>query len=190
MKRMLLPLNLQYFAEPDAGGGAGEGDKGGSGDWIDDFYADNKKDENMIPKSRFDSINTKYKELLDATKTKDTEYADLVKKLEDADGSSKTLQETIDAGTQRIEALEGLIQGMLESELEQIDEEYHELVPKDKPIEEQLDWLRKAKAKGLFGSKGYEFEIGQPSNPRGRQGSTRTEGMNPIQLLTMGYGSK
>lgn len=194
MTKMLLPLNLQFFAE-DGGGAGGEG--GGDGDWLDNYYSDKDKEgkgdkgnENMIPKSRFDSVNSKYKDLLDSSKSKQTEYDDMVKQLEEHGNTAKTLQETIDAGGKRVEALEIVIKGMLDAELEQIDADYHELVPSDKPIEEQLDWLRKAKSKGMFGSKGYEFEIGQPSNPRNSGKAGRADGMNPLQMLSMGYSNK
>lgn len=192
MTRNLLPLNLQFFAE----------DAGGAGDtWVDAYSGDTSTestgtkqestttDESMIPKKRFDDINNRYKALNDDYKNRQAEYDDMVKQLEDGKSSSKQLQDTIDAGNKRVEALETVIKGMLDAELEQIDEEYRELVPADKAVEEQLDWLRKAKQKGLFGSRGMEFEIGQPSNPQRGSRKSGTEGMNPLQLLTMGYSN-
>ncbi|MFP5303333.1 hypothetical protein R2R70_19300, partial [Cobetia sp. SIMBA_158] len=68
--KMLLPLDLQFFAEGGEGdtGGDGGTDTGGGDDWIDNYYAgqdndkdtDTKQDETMIPKTRFDKVNTKY----------------------------------------------------------------------------------------------------------------------------------
>jgi chromosome segregation ATPase len=192
----LLKLDLQYFSADDGGAGG----SGGSGDWIDEFYGETEgnkdsskdnKDENMIPKSRFDSVNTKFKELSEASKTKQAEYEELQKSY-DAEVSSKSeLEEGVKARDSRIEALEGVLKGMLDAELEQIDEELRELVPSDKPIEEQLQWFAKAKQKGLFGVTTMEYEIGGMSNPgKSAKGSKGYEGMNPIQLFTMGYGSK
>lgn len=195
IKKLLMQLDLQYFAAE--GEGAGEGDNGG---WLDDYYqegdggkdnpAGNKPTEAMIPKARFDKVNAKYKELVELNNTKQGEYDELVKTLDENTENYKKLEESYTASTERIEALEGLLKSMLDAELEMIDEEYHELVPKDKPIEQQLEWLTKAKQKGLFVKTSFEFEIGQPSNPRqAGKGAKMYEGMNPIQLLKMGYGN-
>lgn len=189
-----MTLDLQYFATD------GEGTEGSGGDnWLDSYYsqgegeketAGDKQHENMIPKARFDKVNAKYKELTELNKAKQGEYDELVKKLDEGTESYKKLEESYTASTERIEALEGLLKSMLETELEMVDEEYHELVPKDKPIEQQLEWLTKAKQKGLFVKTSFEFEIGQPSNPRQNgKGHKLYEGMNPIQLLKMGYGN-
>ena len=186
----LLRLNIQFFAE---------GGEGGSGDeWVDSFVLDgsedtNKKDEKpeekMIPKKRFDDVNTRYKALNDDYKNRQTEYDEMVKQLDDSAASAKELEKTIKAGTDRITVLEGVLSTMLESELALIHEEYRELVPADKPIEEQLAWLGKAKATGLFVSKGFEYEIGGISNPKQSGNKGKTEGMSPIQLMTMGYSN-
>ena len=196
LKELLLKLDLQYFATD--GEGTGGDDAGGGDSWLDDYYpqgnekkgAEDKQPENMIPKARFDKINAKYKELSELNSTKQAEYDELVKKLDEGTESYKKLEESFTASNERIEALEGLLKSMLDAELEMIDEEYHELVPKDKPIEQQLEWLTKAKQKGLFVKTSFEFEIGQPSNPRQTgKGAKMYEGMNPIQLLKMGYGN-
>lgn len=196
LKELLLKLDLQYFATD--GEGTGGDDAGGGDSWLDDYYpqgnekkgAEDKQPENMIPKARFDKINAKYKELSELNSTKQAEYDELVKKLDEGTETYKKLEESFTASNERIEALEGLLKSMLDAELEMIDEEYHELVPKDKPIEQQLEWLTKAKQKGLFVKTSFEFEIGQPSNPRQTgKGTKAYEGMNPIQLLKMGYGN-
>lgn len=196
VKTLLLQLDLQYFATD--GDGAAEGGNGGDS-WLDTYYpndtgekgsAADKQADNMIPKARFDKVNAKYKELTELNATKQAEYDELVKKLDEGTESYKKLEESFTASNERIEALEGLLKSMLDAELELIDEEYHELVPKDKPIEQQLEWLTKAKQKGLFVKTSFEFEIGQPSNPRQNgKGHKVYEGMNPIQLLKMGYGN-
>ena len=192
IKKLLMTLDLQYFATDGEGGSDGD-------NWLDSYYsqgeekngaADDKQNENMIPKARFDKVNAKYKELTELNATKQAEYDELVKKLDEGTETYKKLEESFTASNERIEALEGLLKSMLDAELEMIDEEYHELVPKDKPIEQQLEWLTKAKQKGLFVKTSFEFEIGQPSNPRQTgKGSKMYVGMNPIQLLKMGYGN-
>jgi exonuclease VII small subunit len=196
----LLPLNLQFFATDEGSGGT-------SDNWIDDYYKsiegnqdDNgndgksddksKQDEHMIPKKRFDEVNKKYKELSDLMKTKQVEYDEMVKKVEEGEASLKEAQKAIEKGKERIKTLEKVIQGIFEAELEEIDEAYHELIPEDMSIEEKLDWLVKAKKKGLFKSQSYEIEIGGMSNPAKQTSSRSFEGLNPIQLLTMGYGQR
>lgn len=192
MNKFLMPMNLQLFATDEAGGGSEGGSEGGS--WVDTYLnstnTENQKDEpkeTMIPKKRFDDVNNRLKALDTDYKNRQAEYDELVKQMEEGETSKKQLEETIEAGNKRVEALEGVLKTMLDAELEQIDEEYRELVPADKPIEEQLEWLAKAKAKGLFGSRGMEFEIGQMTNPQRGSRKATTENMNPLQLLTMGY---
>ena len=191
MEKKLLRLDLQHFAE-DAGGEAGTEGKGGT--WIDEFYQPGKDDstEQSIPKKRFDEVNNRYKALDTDYKARMVENETLQKQIEESGATKKQLEESVEAGTKRVEALEGILKTMLDAELEQIDEEYRELVPADKPIEEQLEWLGKAKSKGLFVSKGIEFEIGGVSNPgpagngKGQKGYAN---MSPLQMMTMGYSS-
>lgn len=220
--RNLLKLHLQFFAADGgtAGGGADSGstgtDKGDSGtdagttggedtSWIDSLYADDStkddqtaadqpttktddstEDDTMIPKKRFDSVNSKYKDLSTSNKT-------LVADMEQLQNDYSALEAAHTAADTRVKSLEKVLTGMVEAELEAIDESYHDLIPSDKSVEEKLDWIRKAKAKGMFGSGSgsYEYEIGGMSNPgssgsRGRQ----TQGLNPLQLMQMGYGGK
>ena len=206
-----LTLHLQFFAADGgtAGGGSTDGgdaaatDKGGDStdgsdtSWIDSLYADDdaktepaatetKEEESMIPKKRFDSVNSKYKELSSNSEKLTGEYEKL-------QGDYSALEAAHKAADERVHSLEKVLVSMVDAELEEIDESYHDLIPTDKSVEEKLDWIRKAKAKGMFGSGSgsYEIEIGGMSNPgsaaaRGRQ----TQGLNPLQLMQMGYGSK
>lgn len=190
---LLLKLNLQFFAADEGGTGAeGAAAAAGTGSddssWIDDLYSggndEGKTDENMIPKSRFDSVNEKYKQLSSDSKAKEAGYAESATKLEAAENTAKEL-----GG--RVESLEAVFKTMVDAEMEQIDESFHDLIPTDKSVEQQLDWIMKAKQKGMFGLTGsgsMEFEIGNMSNPKGNGKGRSTEGLNPIQLLTMGYG--
>lgn len=189
-RKFLLPLDIQFFASEGAEGGEEDNgvNEGDSGSWVDDILRSDKSKETMIPKKRFDDINNRYKTLSDDYKNRQAEYDEMTKKLEESSASYKELEKTVQAGTERIKTLESVLKTMFDAELEQIDEEYRELVPADKPIEQQLEWLAKAKAKGLFGTKSLEFEIGQMSNPRqSSKGVKAYDNMNPLQLLTMGY---
>lgn len=207
--RNMLRLNIQFFAADGGSGGAGDGGDGGTPDasgtpdktgdsgepdtsWIDELYApepDDKEDgsdkDQMIPKKRFDSVNSKFKDLTGANKT-------LSETHEKLQGEFTTLTEAHAVATKRVESLEGVLIKMVDAELEQIDGTYHDLIPQDKTVEEKLDWILKAKQKGMFGlgQGSYEYEIGGMSNPGGANRGRNTNGMNPLQLMTMGYGSK
>ncbi|PEM08499.1 hypothetical protein [Bacillus wiedmannii] len=166
------------------------------GSWIDEFLkgtgvdTDVKEDEKeiMIPKKRFDSVNTKMKELADASKAKEAEYAEYVKAAEKDKATLTEVQDAAKAATARVAKLEGTLQTMLDSKLATIDEAYHELIPKDGSIEDRLSWVATAEAKGLFGVKQMEIEIGGMSNPSVKAVTAKTEGLSPLQMMAMGYG--
>lgn len=196
--KLLLALNLQFFAEGGEGDGEGAGDTGQQGDngtdWIDTYFEgekqekETKKEETqMIPKTRFDKVNEKYNQLSELSKTQQAEYDEMVKQLDETTASTKELKATVKAGTERIETLEGVLTNILTAELENINEEYHDLIPKDKPIEIQLEWLAKAKAKGLFAHQTMEFEIGSLTSPKQQGKGKTTANMSAVQLMTMGY---
>ncbi|MFP3427379.1 hypothetical protein, partial [Pseudoalteromonas sp. SIMBA_162] len=88
------------------------------------------------------------------SKAKQAEYDALAAELAEADASYKQLEENFNTATKRVEALWGVLQTIFDDELDGIDESYHDLIPKDKPIEAQLEWLTKAKQKGLFTTNG------------------------------------
>lgn len=182
-----MKLNLQFFAA-DTGNG-----EGGS-DWVDEFMnkvEDSTKEKDvMIPKKRFDDVNNRYKALDDDYKNRKVEYDEMAKKVSDSESTHRELEDTVKARDERVVALEGILKGMLDAELQNIDEDYRELVPADKPIEQQLEWLGKAKAKGLFVSKGFEFEIGGMSNPGpagNGKGQKAYQGMSPLEMMQIGY---
>lgn len=215
--KYFLNLNLQFFAaDGGAAGGSeggdatGDGDKGGSsvetaagetGDqgtaaaavdtsWIDSLYtdADDKTEEiddseTMIPKKRFDSINSKYKDASTIAKAMATEFDAL--KVEHTELTTAHKE-----AADRVKSLESVLSGMVDTHMESIDESYHDLIPADKTVEEKLSWIIKAKEKGMFGggSGSYEIEIGGMTNPSQGRGSRSTSGMNPLQLMQMGYG--
>lgn len=201
----------------EGGDATGDGDKGGSStettettettegtgetpaavdtSWIDSLYSASEDakdeeegvtDETMIPKKRFDSINTKYKETAANAKTLAADYEALQIDHKEVTAAHKEAAD-------RVKSLESVLTSMVDTHMESIDESYHDLIPTDKTVEEKLAWIVKAKEKGMFGggSGSYEYEIGGMSNPAQSKGSGRsTNGMNPLQLMQMGYGSK
>lgn len=126
--------------------------------------APNKQEQHMIPKSRFDEVNNKFKHVqsqldqllqekqnqeLEAQKQRG-EYENLYEE------ASKELERYKGEHTQystRVEELEGVIESMVEAKLEEIPEDLHDIIPNGMSPEQKLQWISTAQAKGLFGSK-------------------------------------
>lgn len=191
--RFGLPLNLQLFAADTGaeGGGNDEGDKGA---------------EHTIPKSRFDEVNGKFKDVqkqlddllkakADADKAKaDKETEDAAKKGEFESLYTKTkadadkLKGDARVAGERVTSLEAVINGLLETKLATIPEDFRDLVPSNLTPEAKLAWVDAAEAKGLFGAK-EQKPLGSATNP----GNTQTVDVNsldPMQMFQAGYGKK
>jgi hypothetical protein len=224
--RMFLPLDLQFFAQADQGGGAGGGqddnqqqgnnDNGGQNQDQNSGQGSNNnqghdqgndgsqnKDDKFIPKTRFDEVNNKMKELqdqLDAfNKKKEQEELDSKKKqgkfeelYNDAQGELETFKSQSEQASQRIEQLEGIIQTLVDAELEAVPEELRDLVPENFTTEQKLSWITNAKKKGLFGttqnSKENE-ELGGSTNNQGQQ-QQDIGNMSVTDLFRNAYGKK
>lgn len=194
-----LPLNLQFFAEP---GESGKGEPGGTETNPDpgkqDPPADTKQNEHMIPKSRFDEINNNYKAVKDQLDelVKEKEAADRKAKeqqgeyqslYEQANQQLETFKSDFESAKSRTEALEGVMTSMLNTKMESISEEFHDLIPDNLSPEQKLDWISKAEAKGLFKDKSQD-PVGGATNPSG--GKPDFDNMSTTQLLKFGYGNK
>lgn len=178
----------------------------------------NHKDDNspnagdkdkMIPKSRFDEVNNKYKEMqkqLDALladkKKADDEKAKADKKAKEEAGKFEELYKTTageldkfkgesETAKTRIGELEAVINGLLEAKLAGIPEEFHDLIPSNLTPEAKLAWVTTAEGKGLFGSAQQKKNepVGKVTNPNQQQ-TTDLNSLSPIELLRAGYGSK
>lgn len=199
-----LPLNLQYFAADDAGEGAGNTDDSQNNaqqDSTNPTTQDDKgtNDQNiMIPKTRFDEVNTKYKDakeqldkILQKQKDEELERQKQQGKFEDlyntATSDLEKYKNDFESANTRVEELEGVINSMLETKLESIPEEYHDLIPENLSPEQKLDWISKAETKGLFKDSSQE-PVGGSTNPAQKQ--TDLSELNPMQLLSMGYGKQ
>jgi|SRR5699024_658547 len=163
--------------------------------------------EHMIPKSRFDEVNNSYKALkeeLDQIKAanKEAEEERQRKEQEEAEkrgefeklynkanSDLESVKEKHQTAQERVEALEGVINKLLETKLESIDKEFHDLIPENMTPEQKLAWVNNAEEKGLFGKKTVNEPIGEQTNPNGNQ-EIDIDKMNPIQLLMSGYGKK
>ncbi|MEH7521694.1 hypothetical protein V7149_00205 [Bacillus sp. JJ1503] len=202
MKRsnFLLPLNLQTFAEDsnatssDAtlNTGAQANDKPAG-------EASKQQTDHMIPKSRFDEVNQRFKDVQAQLDSILAEKQEADRKAQEEQGKfqelyENTAKEFTQVKTQyesvenRAKELEGVITGLLETKLSTIPEDYHDLIPGNLTPEQKLDWINKAETKGLFGKK-EQKPIGETTSPSHAQAFDLNT-LSPVQLLKAGYGSK
>jgi len=210
---MFLNNKFGVYHEADTGSNGGDGGQGGSeGGNGDDLEGgkekDTEKDGIMIPKSRFDEVNGNYKSIkeeLDAlkdTQSKAQIEADKQALIDaeakgefeslytEAKGQLESLSTDSVAKVGRIEALEGVINGLLETKLESIDKSFHDLIPESMTAEQKLAWVNSAESKGLFGSTSTEKEaLGTKTNGNGTQ-VVDLDLLSPTQLMASGYSSK
>jgi hypothetical protein len=141
-----------------------------------------KGQEHLIPKSRFDEVNAKYKEM--AAKMAEIEKADTERKQAEEQAALEAKKEqgkfeelyqnalkeldVLKQTQSRATELETVINSMVQTKLEAIPEEMQDLVPANLTAEATLDWLNKAESKGLF-AKPEVKEIGKMSN-KGNEG--------------------
>ncbi|PEM65330.1 hypothetical protein CN613_25650 [Bacillus pseudomycoides] len=190
--------NLQYFADGGEGG-TGEGGQTtteGEGGQA----ATSTQNEHMIPKSRFDEVNTELKDLkaqLESfTKAKAKDEKAKAEKLGEfeqlyrtADEELKTFKSQHETASQRVTALEGILGGMLETKMSAIPEEFHELIPEGMSLEQKLSWLDKAQAKGMFKTQSDEVVIGESTN-RKTEPKVDVKQMSPMEKLLASYGKQ
>lgn len=106
---------------------------------------DQKDKGNMIPKSRFDQVNTEKKEAIEA------------------------------------------LQSVADQMVEDIPEEFRDLVPKGLKPAAQISWIRKASAKGLFNPNPENSPDSKRPNASNKQ-TPDLEGKSPTELISMGVG--
>lgn len=215
----LLKLDLQHFAEGEGEQGnqeqgnqnqdqQGQGsDNTNAGQQGNDGSQNQQQNENFIPKSRFDEVNNKYKELqeqLDAlTKAKEQEELESKKKKGEFEELYTTAQSELEntrtqfeQTSERVGQLEGIIQTLVDAELEAVPEDMRDLVPENFSPEQKLSWITNAKQKGLFGTKETrnpkeEEQLGGAtnSNKQQQQGQEPSK-MSIAEMLRSAYGSK
>lgn len=188
----LLRLDLQYFAEGDADPSAEtkntdtEADPNGEGT--------KQPEEIMIPKSRFDEVNNKYRDSQKQLEEFQAAKLTAERKAQEESGEFKTLYEStskeyadfkaeIEAVQERNKNLEGVVAGLLDAKLQDIPEDFHDLIPSNLTPESKLEWISKAESKGLFG-KAAQQPVGGQTN-----GSSQT-GITKEQFLKMGYSER
>jgi ribonucleoside-triphosphate reductase len=181
----------------------GQGSHNTSDQNVNDGSQQNKN-EHMIPKSRFDEVNNSLKELqtqLDKF-NKEKEQADLEvkKKKGEFEELYNTTQQELETyktnskqTSERVEQLEGIIQTLVDAELEAVPEDFRDLVPENFTAEQKLSWITNAKKKGLFGStqpNKEEQELGGATNQQTQQPQVDVGKMSITDLFKSAYGSK
>lgn len=209
-------MNLQLFADGGEGGEGGSDDnssndnsnqdgadvndtnKGDNGDG----KGDEGSNEPNIPKHRFDEVNTALKDAQKQLKAlqdaKKQEEIDAQKKkgefetlYNDTNAELETTKTNLNTANERVEVLEGVINGLLEQTMSDIDEQYHDLIPNGMTPEAKLSWLAQAKAKGLFGKEdNSEKPLGNSTNGGSNNAKVDTNSMSPLQMLSSAYGAK
>ncbi|MCW2278731.1 hypothetical protein [Heliophilum fasciatum] len=156
--------------------------------------------EIMIPKTRFDEVNGKYKELQSKLDELLAEKNDQDRKTKEQQGKFEELykstaddltkhKEQVKTTSNRVQQLEALINGMLEAKLKAVPKEFHDLIPGSMAPEARLEWLTQAESKGFFKSTKREEPVGAATNP-GQAQTTDLNKLTPAQLLRAAYGSK
>lgn len=209
----LLRLDLQHFAEgdpTDPQGGQGDPQGGAGGGQAGNTDPQGKQDpqgqnppENMIPKSRFDEVNNKFKELQDQldkiNKQKEQDELDSKKKkgefeelFNNAQNELETYKTQSQQTSERVTELEGIIQTLVDAELEAVPEELRDLVPANFTPEQKLSWINTAKQKGLFGTQTNPKEdeqLGGATNNQQQQ-QVDVSKMSVAEMLRSAYGKK
>lgn len=190
---MLFKLPKPMFEADGGQGGAGSSD--GEPSPTSEPKAE-PKTENMIPKSRFDEINNKYKEVLEKLQSYEAAEAEREKKLKEEQGKFQELYETAnkELGTYketttkyetRVKELEAVIETLVKNKLETVPKEFHDLIPSNLTAEQTLEWLSKAEAKGLF-AKSEPKEIGKPMNHSNETPKVDKANMSPLDKILAG----
>ena len=198
---------MYEFAE-EVAGGQDQNSSDGTKNTENKDGQDKNTAEHMIPKSRFDEVNQKFKDLqakLDEftnEKAKaDAERQKAEKKAKEEQGKFEELYKATNDelskfkddhknASQRVTQLETVINTMLETRLANVPEDFRNLVPANLNPEAKLEWLTAAEAKGLFKASQKKTEpVGESTNPAGSQTSDLNQ-LSPMQLLRAAYGQK
>ena len=197
----MLKFDLQFFnEEPNEGINV----RGGDDLAVDNNPSDNiksgeKATEHMIPKSRFDEVNNKFKEMKAQLDELLAQKADEERKAKERQGHFEELynttsheyeamKQTYEKTEARKNELESVVNSLVETKLKNVPEEFKDLVPEHLSAEAKLDWLNKAEEKGLFNPKKSNTPIGGQANPPKQP--VDLSKLSPGALLRHAYGSK
>lgn len=116
-----------------------------------------------------------------------------VKELESIKGKLKSEQKKTETLKGQVKDLEAVVKSMVDSKLESIPKEYHELMPEGN-IVKQLNWIAKAEKSGLFkkADESKDVEIGKPLNlgNRNEKANSATTGQQKLSNYFSGVFNK
>jgi len=119
-----------------------------------------------------------------------TDLTEKANKVEAITLENENLKNDISTRDNQIKVYEELITKLVETKLEQVPEEYKELIPDNLNLVQKLSWLDKAEAKGIFNKeekKKPNVEIGKPMNLE--QDNIDTGKLSGSQLLRLAYNT-
>lgn len=206
----MLKMNLQFFAEEQEGNNAesspAEAQNTGQQQGVENKTSapaqkeQQQNNEHMIPKSRFDEVNSKFKsvqEQLDsllaekqqAEKQAKEEQGKFQELYEEASKNIDSYKSQAEQHSERVKALEGVFSELLDAKLEAVPEDLRDIIPDGLSPEQKLAWVDRAERKGLFGQRQSEQPLGESTNPA-KQETQDASKLNPFQMLKSGYGRK
>jgi DNA repair exonuclease SbcCD ATPase subunit len=143
--------------------------------------SENPEQEHMIPKSRFDEINTHYKDALKKAEAaeKALKEAQEIRLKEKEDYKALYEQTTSELSelkpkAEQFEAYKETMQALFDAQVEEIPEELRALIPDEMSVKQKIDWIAKNK-KLLLKPVGPDIGAGQ----RGAQGGTGSAEITP-----------
>lgn len=83
---------------------------------------------------------------------------------------------------------EAILNGIVDSKLQNVPENIKSLMPTNGSIKDKLDWLDKAEQSGVLKQGNPDIEIGKPLSPSNKQ-VTDTSKLSASSMLSMAYGN-
>ena len=127
---------------------------------------------------------------IESLKAELKEAQEKASEVEALNGTVSSMKAEVEKKDAVIKEYEELIGKMVETKMEQVPEEFKELIPDNLDLKQKLSWLEKAEAKGLFNKeekKKPNVEIGKPLNVDVPQVDTAK--LSGSQLLKMAYNT-
>lgn len=192
MLKDLLKLNLQFFSEEDNNTPPSDEMKNTVNEGVEDEKGI------MIPKTRFDEVNNKFKDMQSQLNALLNEKQEAEQKQKEESGQFQelyesqktefdTVKQTVTQLETRNQELEAVVNTILEGKLKSVPEDFHDLIPQNLTTEGKLDWIVKAEEKGLFTSN--QQPVGGITNTPS-QTKVDSSKLSPMQMLTMGLNRK
>lgn len=127
---------------------------------------------------------------VEALKQQLAEAIETGKQVDTLNATVNTLQTEVEMKNSVIKEYEGLLQNLVDTKMEQIPDQYKDLVPDNMDLKQKLSWLEKAESKGLFNKEEKQnpaIEVGKPMNVEVPK--VDTSKLSASSLLSMAYNT-